>query len=798
MSLSWENLRPRNNSQNAAFEELCCQLASYEHAPTGSSFTRVGAPDAGVECYWQTPSGDEWGWQAKFFKEPPKESQWKEIDGSVMTALKKHPRLVAYVVCLPIDRHDPRTENQIWMMDKWNARVARWTKWAETAGMSVSFSYWGQHQIAERLAREEHRGRHYFWFNKELFSDEWFRRTIDDTIANVGPRYTPELNVELPIAQIFGALGRIPAFHTALLERCAKLKKAAQWLHRRYVPGVLHLLCDRIQDTVTEITSQFRRADTTIGEPIPFLGISQRAGLGLAAATEALEAVSQLPIPQSSPTQRLPQRTSEEGLTKERIDGIRYQLNQLTRELHALQVFIRTDEAELANKPAMLLVGDAGKGKTHLLCDVAKHRNQLRLATLLFLGSQFALGEPWGQIIQLLGLKCTKDEFLGAMDAAAHARRARALIFIDALNEGEARNLWSNHLAGWLNALTRYPNIGVVVSVRTSYENIVIPEGMCPKRLVRIVHHGFAEHEFEATKTFFRHYRIERPSVPLLVPEFQNPLFLKLFCQGLNNRGMTRIPSGLHGITRIFQFFIESVNEKLAKPEHLDFDPSMRLVQKAVDALVAEMANLGQNWLRRDIANDKANALLRRESYDKSLFRGLLMEGVIMEDRWRTGPNEHSEVVRFAYERFSDHLIAGRLLTEHLNERSPAASFRRNRRLGAFLIDERAAWMHRGIIEAFSIQLPERIQKELPEVAPHCAGYQPVRQAFIASFIWRDPNSFSPATRKYLDKYIFRYSDTRNAFLDAWLTVATNPSHPYNAMFLHRRLMQFNLPDRDA
>src|SRR5260221_6243165 len=103
------------------------------------------------------------------------------------------------------------------------------------------------------------------------------------------------------------------------------------------------------------------------------------------------------------------------------------------------------------------------------------------------------------------------------------------------------------------------------------------------------------------------------------------------------------------------------------------------------------MADVGQNWLQRDVAKQSVNALLPRESYEQSLFRGLLAEGLISEDRWRIGPNEHREVVRFAYERFSDHLIAQRLLAKHLNAASPAASFRRNRPLGVLTADENAA-----------------------------------------------------------------------------------------------------------
>ena len=261
---------------------------------------------------------------------------------------------------------------------------------------------------------------------------------------------------------------------------------------------------------------------------------------------------------------------------------------------------------------------------------------------------------------------------------------------------------------------------------------------------------------------------------------------------------MTRIPSGLRGLTQIFQFFVDSVNEKLAKPEYLNFDPEMRLVQNAVDALVVQMAELGQNWLPRASAKATIDALLAREGYEQSLFRGLLMEGVISEDRWRTDADAYSEVVRFAYERFSDHLIAQRLLADHLNEQSPAGSFRRNRPLGALLADERAAWMHRGVIEALCIQLPERIHKELPEVMPRCAGYQPVRQAFVEGFIWRAPTAFSQATWEYINHHVLTHPDAHDAFLDAWLTVATNPSHPYNAAFLHKQLIRSNLPDRDA
>jgi hypothetical protein len=145
MSINWQNLRPLYNSQNTAFEEICCQLASYESAPPSSKFIRKGVPDAGVECFWKLPDGTEWAWQAKYFHEVGK-AQWAQLDESVRTALKKHPSLTSYTVCLPLDRRDPRIEDRKDLMDLWDEHVEKWQGWAREAGMSVEFRYWGEHE----------------------------------------------------------------------------------------------------------------------------------------------------------------------------------------------------------------------------------------------------------------------------------------------------------------------------------------------------------------------------------------------------------------------------------------------------------------------------------------------------------------------------------------------------------------------------------------------------------------------------------------------------------------------------
>ena len=224
--IEWQNLRSLRGSVHSAFEELCCQLAHCEKPPEGDSFTRKGTPDAGVECFWSLPNGDEWAWQAKYFLSPPGPVQWRQLDESVKTALEKHPKLTRYTVCLPLDRADPRLEEKHHFQDAWDESVRRWEEWAADRKMAVQFDYWGQHELLLRLSHADHAGRYLFWFDRDLLSRTWFKHQVEEAIDNAGPRYTPELNVELPISRVFDGLGVTSDFHVPLARLRSRLRRA--------------------------------------------------------------------------------------------------------------------------------------------------------------------------------------------------------------------------------------------------------------------------------------------------------------------------------------------------------------------------------------------------------------------------------------------------------------------------------------------------------------------------------------------------------------------------------------------
>lgn len=792
--IEWSKLRPINGSQNDAFEELCCQLARCELMQPGSKFIRKAPPDAGIECYWKLPSNSEWGWQAKFFTTPPNKNQWKQIDDSVKKALDKHPQLTRYMICLPIDRQDPKVSNQKWFMDKWNEHERKWRGWAGKKGMTVEFHYWGNSEILQRLSREEHRGRYFFWFNKEMLNQQWFSDRIDESIANAGPRYTPALNVELPIAQIFDGLGRTRNFYAKITTLTKKISKSFTKAFTSNAQIAAMNTFSKLNSQIETILGKCEFADELNCDFIDWKSLQKDVADSI---ENAVQCIQHLVAAAQENKKREATRTSKEYNQPEDFGYESHYLSELIQSLRELQEVTISHQARLSNVPALLLTGKAGTGKTHLFCDVAKQRINEGLPTIMLYSNQFGDEEPWTQMLALLGLSCTRDEFLGALEAAAQISNSRALIMIDALNEGEAKTLWCKYIAGMLTTLSRYSWIGIALSVRTSYVELVIPNGLDSYKIVREKHHGFAEREYEATETFFDYYGIMRPSIPLLIPEFQNPMFLKLFCVGLKNRGLARIPQGLQGITAIFTFFVESIDEKLSRPEYLDFDPHSHFVMRAVKALAKKMAVKSRKWIPREDAKKTVDSVLHSNSYEKSLFKHMISEGILAEERFYDQTSIWCEGIHFAYERFTDHFIVRHYFDHYLDPNDPVKSFKPSSRLGKLIKDETTCRRNRGIVEALASQAPERIGMELADVAPHCAAYRSVREAFVESLVWREPNHITDATLDYINKQILKYSDTYVQFLDAMLIVASNPSHPCNADMLHEYLTKFKLAERD-
>lgn len=792
--LDWNSIRPVDGSRAKGFEELCSQLARAE-SPPNSCFERKGTPDAGVECYTVFGDGNEWGWQAKYI-DGLGDAQWPQLDDSVKTALEKHSRLVRYFICAPLDRPDARIDGRRSAKQRWDEHVEKWRGWASARGMTVEFVWWGSHELLDRLTRPRQVGRVRFWFDVHGFDGVWFQTRLEDAVKTAGPRYTPEIHVALPIAAELEAFGRTEQFFDYVKAHAKSIRKSLQNFgyseSKLAVPPLIEAMATFSTQVQTVLSALSAVKALPVGE-LPFRNIADQVVATETAATELGELLTALEREHNA-------KGAEAGDSKSYFPSRDNPFRAGRHRLYAVESELRKTRealnhgAAIAGNHLMLLTGAAGTGKTHLLCDVARQRVAVGRPTVLLMGQQFVVaGHPWPQATQQLDLAGTSaEEFVGALEAAAQAAGCRALVLIDGINEGAGRLIWPDNLAAFLAHFERSPWIGVLLSVRTSYEAIVVPEEIRACALA-VRHHGFAEHEYDATRTFFVHYGLELPSTPLLAPEFRNPLFLKTLCRGLSVTGERRLPRGFHGITATFDLYLSAINQRLAAM--LGFNPRHALVRKALEAFASSLADSGERWLSLSMAEDVVNALLPGRDFERSLYRGLVAEGVLVEEAAWERDADCEEFVFIAYERFADHVVAKMLLDVHLDMELPSAAFSAGGPL-AFVWDE-SRYVPAGLVEALCIQVPERTGQELIRLAPALMERWATGEAFRQSLVWRAPEAFSENTREVL-KALIRTDQDLSDTHDVILTVAMLPAHPLNACFLDLRLRKDNMPDRDA
>jgi hypothetical protein len=203
-------IRAWDGSQARAFEELCYQLR--DAPPPGATLIKLGNPDAGYEWYVRHGrNGVEWGWQAKYTFDF--ETLRGLMEESLRTVVDKRPNCRRLTFCIPIDLPDARQgrerKSARQKFEDWKVSVR-----TRIPGASrIRIELWQQGDVLERLARPENRGRAwFFWDDQEVFGPEWSAQRLRVTEQLAGERYTPQVNVELPIAFSLEGLGRSDRF----------------------------------------------------------------------------------------------------------------------------------------------------------------------------------------------------------------------------------------------------------------------------------------------------------------------------------------------------------------------------------------------------------------------------------------------------------------------------------------------------------------------------------------------------------------------------------------------------------
>ncbi len=771
--MDFHRIRVHKGDQKTGFEEFICQLARVEKPQNASNFVRKGAGgDGGVECYWSLEDESETGWQAKYFLTTLGNSEFRQIEESFKTTIEKHPKLTIYVVAIPRDLSDSRAKRKgkpvVTERDRWNAQKRKLEDYAEEHGRAVVIEEWFESELLSKLNIDspEHRGMQIYWFQKDILTIECFENIYKRNKDSLGERYTPSDHVELKISQNLSSHALDKNFTSDLQSKLSSLIKTlgdtGNEMQRLEEEGLKNLQ--------TQLVQLLRTSHSDLEKSIGELSELATSGLedGLA------QILSDLPY--SSETRNL-----------------RYRLEKKLGHLRDFSSFLKSPYFRSASQGRLLITGDAGTGKSHMLCDYYGNSLTQKGLAIFLLGQHYPGGSPLDWIKKECDVATLTDtEFLGALSSLANAIKSPIPIVIDALNEGPHNEDWKNHLVSLNSTLSSFPPIRLVVSCRSTYQPFVIPdENLETLGWPKVEHRGFSGTEQEAVEAYFGNRNIVPPILPFYPAQFSNPLLLKTFAQLLQNQGHNRVPDGLIGLSTLFEALVTDLEKKISIKKRVNHE------EKACSSALAVFAEkLFPNQLFGmpvQEARTTINAADPNPSYGDPLFNLLIEEGTLCNDYSPTG----DLVTRFAYERFTDQFVTKTLLrrAEERTEEGGSTSESINAILTPLEVD---SWKLTGILTILSISVAEKHGEELLDAFSEDSEYFYIikEHVFFEDLLWRRHEHVSERTIEIFES--FRTSDSfQSDFFNHLLCLSTRPEHPLNAEYLHNILAEMDLPSRD-
>ncbi|MDA7705608.1 hypothetical protein N8772_03950 [Rickettsiales bacterium] len=287
-----------------------------------------------------------------------------------------------------------------------------------------------------------------------MINNTWYINHLKQIKEKSGPRYTPHLNIELPISEIFEGISKNKKFYTEIRKEYGELINEFN-VASQYEDSALQTLYNELKQDIDNLLKIIDSIKNYNAEQIPWDNIYKQAQK----LTENLWVFSDNLRKEKDRVKHIKAPINKNGghqqSPSEKIDSYIYHIRKTIEVIRCFEEISSSTKAKLSNNPFLLITGKAGRGKTHLLCDVAENRinNNYPLPTFMVFGEYFYNEEDfWTQALKQLQINntITKGDFLSELDRLGKEAECRSLFIIDALNENipQAPNFWKNNLSG--------------------------------------------------------------------------------------------------------------------------------------------------------------------------------------------------------------------------------------------------------------------------------------------------------------------------------------------------------------
>ncbi len=749
-------------SPNDAFEKLCRLLfgeygIERDWDKVGKYIFKGGVADAGVESYWKFQDGQEYCLQAKFTT-VNFDSILQQATTSIESALAKHSNLTKYYICGNCDKSDAR-DGKKHDEDKWNDAVERWKELPN--GANVEFIYWGKSEIEWILLQPKYSGLREYFFNKQALLQNWFQNHQEQAIIAAGNRYTEKIHQEndnIDKFKIFAAPANlIRKFHRHKHELLTEVKRCTEF--------DLETLNTDIQPQVKSFIINNNVAYEKL------LHMAYDSGDNISTLDEITKVFD-----------------AYYWNGQKYLDENKYKLTNRTWEEHLSSLM---ELFEYKNAKTLLLMGTAGVGKTHFLCDFMQQAsNQNMVSTVVIMGHTLSTTTDVLEqaLLDKLDGWCDFNLFLNTLNAYAQLQDQNAIFIIDGLNEWYigSRSRIREQLQQLIHKLQKYSNIKLIVSYRMEYlSELSDSPKHYPDMFDKVIEHYGFSNPIKSFYAFLDHYNVRSENLSPCIPDYSNPLIVKLICETYQGR---TLPASMQGIKQVFQSYIENLEQKIS--EALNLDPRDMLVSKVINItiklLIENNYSIDNTTLKNVIKDIDPNCL---HNWRSSILFYLEKEGVIVIS---------TEYVYVAYQRLGDYLVARHLVDNCATRTDFCTGLKVCLHYYLYGILEFLAIIYAEKYKNdFILDMWEQLKLSMKNVDSwHQKDLTDnIIITFISSLSQRSPDSVTDKSIKLLESIKKEYNEE---YWRVLIECASIPNHPLNAEYLHNTLSPLSMADIDA
>lgn len=551
--MDFNNFKTYRDSPQNAFETFCTQLferylrRKYDSDLVKFRVVNGAGGDGGIEAYGELKNGNIIAVQAKWFLTTMQDSQIRQIEKSVNTALKLRKKIVEYIICVPRSLSSTKMgKGQIPVANTEELRVDRLTAKIQGLYTNTRFSWWFEQDMQNELLESDNEGMNKFWLERDVVTHKQLVDQFELEKAGwIDKRYIPELHgpgvIQNHIEQILFSHD----YRKKLLDRIGETTKVL-----KSATSLISRFADTLKagnPILTELNSIQTNIDYNLSSLLPVI-------------TAVQQGISNFPIVSVQPLQVSSGLFLElEGWSPSNLQiGLPQRLSALLDRISALDLTAIVNEIqdEVAQS-GRLFLGNSGTGKTHAVSNTVDIRLNHQRVPALIIRAKGAPNGDWKDLFQkALDIDdWNKNEMLSALETLAiradhqaakdlnpgdelKKEPAKVMICIDGLEED------TDHWPEWYTRIResviltgRYPRVRFAFTARPYFLNDEEMPTDNNFRVIEIPREGDIPVQ-EVVDRYFEHFDIT-VEPRSLIRGIDSLYALRLFCKLYEGKKLT-------------------------------------------------------------------------------------------------------------------------------------------------------------------------------------------------------------------------------------------------------------------